>query len=299
MIAFSYLVVFDAIGLINTFLSTVLELEPSFRSRNLKRPFGAIRLQVLFALATAIYLLFFSMQVGKESLEHLLLPSSHDTTENAHTSHSDKTPGLFAFLLLSTAIALSFLSGVNLQNHETFCKVWRRMPITMQGISYSVINRGRQGTINTLRGNIFSSTVVGCGVLVAISSFVFASSALDKLIATFQAAIMFYLAAPTAMALSKLVLQTTPKGLGNGIEGKLRELQQIKGVLSIGRTHFWQNTFGQHVASLEMHIAPDINEQEVLQSAYQALRGLIKVKGIEQDDGALDAGELTISIIKA
>jgi hypothetical protein len=122
MIAFSYLVVFDAIGLINTFLSTVLELEPSFRSRNLKRPFGAIRLQVLFALATAIYLLFFSMQVGKESLEHLLLPSSHDTTENAHTSHSDKTPGLFAFLLLSTAIALSFLSGVNLQNHETFCK---------------------------------------------------------------------------------------------------------------------------------------------------------------------------------
>jgi Co/Zn/Cd efflux system component len=77
------------------------------------------------------------------------------------------------------------------------------------------------------------------------------------------------------------------------------QLQQIKGVLSIGRTHFWQNTFGQHVASLEMHIAPDINEQEVLQSAYQALRGLIKVKGIEQDDGALDAGELTISIIKA
>jgi hypothetical protein len=105
--------------------------------------------------------------------------------------------------------------------------VWRRMPITMQGISYSVINRGRQGTINTLRGNIFSSTVVGCGVLVAISSFVFASSALDKLIATFQAAIMFYLAAPTAMALSKLVLQTTPKGLGNGIEGKLREVKAV------------------------------------------------------------------------
>lgn len=62
------------------------------------------------------------MQVGKESLEHLLLPSSHDTTENAHTSHSDKSPGLFAFLLCSAAIALSFLSGVNLQNHETFCK---------------------------------------------------------------------------------------------------------------------------------------------------------------------------------
>jgi hypothetical protein len=42
MIAFSYMIVFDAIGLINTFVSTVLELEPAFRSRNIQRPFGYV-----------------------------------------------------------------------------------------------------------------------------------------------------------------------------------------------------------------------------------------------------------------
>lgn len=76
------------------------------------------------------------------------------------------------------------------------------------------------------------------------------------------------------------------------------QLQQIKGVLSIGRTHFWQNTFGQYVASLELHVAGDVDEQEVLQAAYQTLRGLMKVGGTGEDD-ASDGGELSISVIKA
>src|ERR1700730_9964169 len=83
---------------------------------------SAIRLQILLALASAIYLLFFSMQVSKESLEHLLLPGSHDAADNSHTSHSEKAPGFVTFLLLSASIALAYLAGVNLQNHETFCK---------------------------------------------------------------------------------------------------------------------------------------------------------------------------------
>jgi len=298
MIAFSYMIVFDAIGLINTFVSTVLELDYAFRARNMQRPFGAIRLQILLALASAIYLLFFSMQVSKESLEHLLLPGSHDAADNSHTSHSEKAPGFVTFLLLSASIALAYLAGVNLQNHETFCKVWRRMPITMQGISYSVINRGRRGAINTLRGNIFTSSVLASGLLVVVSTFIIHSPAFDKLVATFEAVLMFYVAGPTATALGKLILQTTPKPLRNGIEGKLRELQQIKGVLSIGRTHFWQNTFGQYVASLELHVAGDVDEQEVLQAAYQTLRGLMKVGGTSEDD-ASDGGELSISVIKA
>jgi hypothetical protein len=42
MIAFSYMIVFDAIGLINTFVSTVLELDYAFRARNMQRPFGYV-----------------------------------------------------------------------------------------------------------------------------------------------------------------------------------------------------------------------------------------------------------------
>ncbi|KAI9285627.1 cation efflux family-domain-containing protein [Umbelopsis sp. AD052] len=298
MLAYSYIVVFDAIGLINTFVSTVLEFDSAFRARNVQRPYGAIRLQILLALASAIYLLFFSMQVSKESLEHLLLPSSHDVSENSHTAHPEKSAGIITFLLLASSIGISYLAGVNLQNHETFCKVWRRMPITMQGISYSVINRGRRGAISTLRGNIFTSSVIGSGLLVVMANYIFRNSAMDKLVATAEAVAMFYVAGPTATALGKLILQTTPKPLRNGIEGKLRELQQIKGVLSIGRTHFWQNTFGQYIASLELHVAADVDEQEILQTAYHTLRGLIKVGGAN-DENMTEGGELNISVIKA
>jgi hypothetical protein len=98
------------------------------------------------------------------------------------------------------------------------------MPITMQGISYSVINRGRRGAINTLRGNIFTSSVIASGSLVLLATFVIRSPAFDKLVATFEAVLMFYVAGPTATALGKLILQTTPKPLQNGIEGKLREV---------------------------------------------------------------------------
>lgn len=105
--------------------------------------------------------------------------------------------------------------------------VWRRMPITMQGISYSVINRGRRGAISTLRGNIFTSSVIGSGLLVVIANYIISSSALDKLVATAEAVLMFYVAGPTATALGKLILQTTPKPLRNGIEGKLREVGAI------------------------------------------------------------------------
>jgi len=101
------------------------------------------------------------------------------------------------------------------------------MPITMQGISYSVINRGRRGAISTLRGNIFTSSVIGSGLLVVVANYIIRNSALDKLIATAEAVLMFYVAGPTATALGKLILQTTPKPLRNGIEGKLREVGVI------------------------------------------------------------------------
>lgn len=116
------------------------------------------------------------------------------------------------------------------------------MPITMQGISYSVINRGRRGAISTLRGNIFTSSVIGSGLLVVVANYIIRNSALDKLVATAEAVLMFYVAGPTATALGKLILQTTPKPLRNGIEGKLREV----GVISPALAVFYNFSFFAH-----------------------------------------------------
>lgn len=37
---FSYLVIFDAFGTLNNFVSSVLHLNPAFSATNTKRPFG-------------------------------------------------------------------------------------------------------------------------------------------------------------------------------------------------------------------------------------------------------------------
>jgi hypothetical protein len=46
----------------------------------------------------------------------------------------------------------------------------------------------------------------------------------DKSFALFESGVMFYLGYPTAKALAKILLQTTPKAVASGVENRLREV---------------------------------------------------------------------------
>ncbi|KAF7732383.1 Two-component response regulator-like APRR1 [Apophysomyces ossiformis] len=104
---------------------------------------------------------------------------------------------------------------------------------------------------------------------------------------------MFYLAYPTAKGLAKVLLQTTPDSLFNGVENRLREIRQDPNVAAVDRIHFWQNTYGQCVGTIEVQLRSEADEQATLRFIYQKLEGLTSNAMV---DG--DRSELTVSIIK-
>lgn len=73
------------------------------------------------------------------------------------------------------------------------------------------------------------------------------------------------------------------------------QIRQDPNIISIDRVHFWQNTYGKCVGTLEVQIRADADEQATLQHIYQKLEGLTS-----SDDGqdTYVPSELTVSILK-
>lgn len=102
---------------------------------------------------------------------------------------------------------------------------------------------------------------------------------------------MFYIGIPAATALAKILLQTTPDPLQSQIEGVLREIQHNTSILTVHSMHLWQNTFGQPVATLQVHIRPEADEDIVLEEVRRKFDGIIG-----GDRG--DRGELSVRVVK-
>ncbi|CAO3594047.1 unnamed protein product [Absidia cylindrospora] len=292
VVGFSYLVIFDALGVLNSFVSSIIRTSPAYGFSNTKRPFGAHRYEIIFAMATTIYLLFATMHNTKESLEHFLLEGHHGGEH-----HEESTFGFGMFLAMGAAISTCCLASVALRNHDNFVRFLRRTPPTVHGFAYKVINRARGNPIHVILSNIYSFSIISCGVVVLLfNMFGLATSSMDKLLALAESVVMFYLGYPTAKALANLLLQTTSNTVRNGVETRLYEIRQDPNIISMNRVHFWQNTYGRCVGTLEVQIRDDADEQAVLQFVYQKLEGLTS-----SGDGYDDAGqpsELTVSIIK-
>lgn len=98
----------------------------------------------------------------------------------------------------------------------------------MHGFSYNVINRARGNPIHALFSNIYSSSIVLCGSLILVMYMLgIVTPFVDKTVALCESAVMFYLGYPTAKALSKIVLQTTPRTVQSGVENRLREVNSV------------------------------------------------------------------------
>lgn len=67
-----------------------------------------------------------------------------------------------------------------------------------------------------------------CGsVTLIVHMFGIATPFTDKLLALSESIVMFYLGYPTSKALAKVLLQTTPYTVQNGVENRLREVLDI------------------------------------------------------------------------
>ncbi|KAG0172373.1 hypothetical protein DFQ28_004750 [Apophysomyces sp. BC1034] len=283
VVGFSYLVIFDALGIFSEFVSDVIRLTPSFTASNTKRPFGAQRYEIVLALGTTIYLLFATMYTTKESMEHLLLEESHENSAHHDKRHS----GFGLFLVMLVGIAASFASSFGLKNHGNLVKILPRAPLTISGVS-------QHSALSVLLSNVYSLGIVGSGVVVLLFHLLgLASPAVDKLLAFGESAVMLYLGGPTAAALAKLLLQTTPDTASSNISSRLYELRQDPTIISVDRAHFWQNSYGQNVGTVEIRVRPEADEQAVLEFVYAKLENLTTSRSA---DGS--SGELTVSILK-
>lgn len=94
------------------------------------------------------------------------------------------------------------------------------------------MNRARGSALNIVLSNVYSFSIVACGACVLLFHILgLASPFMDKVMAFGESAVMLYLALPTATALSKLLLQTTPDLVRTGIENRLSEVRKLDGGL--------------------------------------------------------------------
>ncbi|KAL9551461.1 hypothetical protein MBANPS3_004251 [Mucor bainieri] len=298
LVGFAYLMIFDALGVLNSFVSSVLRTHAAFGISNTKRPYGAHRYEIVFALGTTIYLMFATMHNTKESLEHFLLQDHHGVQVHDTDEHHLKF-SLGMFFLVGTAITATCLSSITLRNHDNFVRYLRRRPsTTVHGFTYNVINRARGNPIHALLSNIYSTLIVLCGSVILLTyMFGIATPFVDKFLALSESVVMFYLGFPTAKALAKVLLQTTPHTVQNGVENRLREIQQDPQIVHVDRVHFWQTTYGKCVGTIEIQVRPEADEQAVLQLVYQKLEGLTSTD-VNSDEHGNGGSELTISILK-
>lgn len=90
-----------------------------------------------------------------------------------------------------------------------------------------MINGARGNAVNIVLSNIYTTSILAsCLVVLVFFVLGFASPMTDKFLAFGESVIMLYLGGPTALALMKLLLQTTPDVARSGIESRLFEVKR-------------------------------------------------------------------------
>ncbi|KAI9483971.1 MAG: cation efflux family-domain-containing protein [Benjaminiella poitrasii] len=285
-VGFSYLVLFDAFGTLNVFVSSVLHLNPAFTMICTKRPFGVKRFEIIFALANTVFLLFGTMYTTKETLEHALLEEHH--AGDHHTVDSSFPLGLLTMVLV--AIGASFATSVGFSNHENLVHLMKKSPY-IQPSHYDLksLSTIDKNTINAVLRNTYSSSIIGTGSLLFFTQIVGLSPTIDKCVAFLEAGLMLYLGVTTATALAKVLLQTMPDTITSHIDHSVRLVQQqVPNVISVDKIHFWQNAYGKCIGTVEIQVRPEADEDAVISAAFDILEPLVRENN----------GELTISVKK-
>ncbi|CAG8690152.1 28513_t:CDS:2 [Dentiscutata erythropus] len=279
---FAYLVIFDAIGVFTTFISSVLTTYESLRLSSIRNPFGIQRFEILFGFVNTLYLFFVALYMLKEGLEHFILESNYE-----HSNlHSHKIPILWVLL----AMCATLISAIGCQNHKGFCALSRSISFN-EGTHTYYLQPNYRLSIFT---NFITIALLSCGTGVIVVGLLLEKSRnfgwLDELMSILESILMFYIAVPVASALGKILLQTTPSTASKSLDDCLREILLHPTILSLNATHFWQNSYGQLVGTLHVHVNPDVNEQAVLAFVYSRLSPLFT--------NSSGSGELTVQIVK-
>ncbi|GAK67390.1 uncharacterized protein PAN0_018d5617 [Moesziomyces antarcticus] len=259
-----YLVVFDAMGILSSAMADwALEWEQhaaDLRRRTgkadgtaIRRPYGMHRVSTLLHFVQTIYLLFASVYVLKESVEHALLEgggghavegavdsaSGHDHS-HAHAEHSYGI--VMPNLLLALSLAACVISNLVMGNHARLVAACGISTAASGSAPPSAARHGRSGSVLmrpselaspllALLANPFSLTVLFFSSALLFAGLTMPSvqvAALDKVLAGLESVSMFYVAYPASVALGKVLLQTAPSEASPNLQQLKRALKTVE-----------------------------------------------------------------------
>ncbi|KAH8112769.1 hypothetical protein DFH11DRAFT_1511147 [Phellopilus nigrolimitatus] len=325
-----YWVVFDAFGVA---LRHVLPAYLSLRSMQseTRRPYGNARIETLLLFAQTIYLIFSSVYVCKETVEHLLLSAG----DGHHHHRGDEDTGLEGmqfplFLIIITIISL-VSTCLFYDNHSKLLSTsGHKLPSFTR-----LLPRSRTYTYSRLTpvtpaaailANPFTVAPLVLSVALVGGALVLPASqhqAYDLLLASLEAVLTFKIAYPAVVVQGAVLLQTAPpRGMpGARMEAFLRVMREIERhplVLHLPAPHMWQLTpfpvssspsstsaakqsgdADALVVTVELHVRRDTDDGELValtRWAHERCRLALGLgagaKG--RDDGA----EITIGLVK-
>ncbi|KAG0062580.1 Endoplasmic reticulum zinc transporter [Linnemannia elongata] len=284
IIGLSYMLLFDAFGILNIFVSSVIHTDIKMKKSTVKHPFGVQRFEILFGLFNAIFLLFIGMNMLKESLEHLMLEDDHHGGDHGAVV---RVPVFWTLV----ALGATLVSSLGYQNHKQFCLL---LNANGHVSTQAAFGRSDSSKLVSLASNKFTLTSLACVVGVLLVAMFPKFDALDKMIAIGQSIVMFSLGGPLAKVLGMLLLQTTPPRAMETIEDTVRQLSAVNpAILRMERAHVWTNTFGQLIGTVVISVAKGADEQAILASIHQSLAGFLDLDA--QSEGT---GELTVQLIQ-
>ncbi|KAI0342345.1 hypothetical protein BDW22DRAFT_1413597 [Trametopsis cervina] len=324
-----YWVVFDSFGVGLGHVLPGYLAKPESRAGT-RRSYGNSRVEALAAYAQSIYLLFASVYVCKETIEHLLLSAG----EGHHHHHGDEVTDIFGidfppYLLCMTLLSLIGTATIFNSQLKLVSATGNYIPTihSLVPIRFRYIISPYK--YPPLLANLLCNpyTLAPIGFCTAILSALYLLSrhqhrSFDLLLAGFETVITFYLAYPAAVALGAVLLQTAPpRGLPGGrMEAFLRAMREIERhdqVMHLPAPHIWQLTpyFSRPeplrnldifdgpaqslIVTLEMHVRPTLSDSEVLKlTAWAWDRCKTALKHGTHDGGGEGEAEITIGVVR-
>ncbi|RPD61636.1 hypothetical protein L226DRAFT_552504 [Lentinus tigrinus ALCF2SS1-7] len=330
-----YWVVFDAFGVaLGQVLPSYLA-SPSMRAE-MRRPYGNVRIETVMTFAQSVYLIFTSVYVCKETVEHLLLSSG----EGHHHHHGDESASVFGIefpigLLFITLLSLLSTTVFFHNNAKLVSTAGNRIPSLASMLPtrsrYRASALAYPAALNNLLTNPYALAPV-CFTL----SVLFTATSLplrqhqtfDLLLAGVETVVTFNIAYRAAVALGAVLLQTSPaRGLAGGrMEAFLRAMREIERhplVLHLPAPHIWQLTPSLAVSdadtvspyastpsaldkaqgpaqslvvTLELHVRHDIEDAEVLRLTRWASERCVHALHFGTRGGEGGEGEAEVTV---
>ncbi|RDB17297.1 Zinc transporter 6 [Hypsizygus marmoreus] len=334
-----YWVVFDAFGVgLGSFLPQWLELKPAKsegalerEKRKIRRPYGNAPVETVLMFAQAVYLMFSSVYVCKETVEHILL--SAGGAEGHHHHHGDEDESLVGieFPIILAFITLISIMGTSLlyNNHSKLVNVTGTRIPSLRTILRTLSSSSRSPSHQMY--NPPPTTPLGkslCNPFVA-SPFLFALAILsvailvpvaqhrtcDLLLAALITVVTFNVAYRACTVLGTVLLQTSPaRGAASGkMEAFLRAMREVERhpqVVHLPAPHIWQlkptpTTSASEaealVVTMELHVRQDLGDDEVLKLtrwAWERCAGALGGGSVGGTGKGREGTEVTVGVVR-